>query len=185
LFVDPDRGTTNLGVTVAPVRVTSLADFGSLEDVSTRLLDAERKKLRHRALFDACMRYLAIWRALEVLHSCSLRLTCLRTFCMICCLSPCQTAHVTANLVAQDGFISVELLSQQQRIGTQGALFYSFEYDLKSTRGQKRVLSVVTIRDAKLLIFNGQHKCGQGGCSATDEATVDVLRCSAASFDTV
>ncbi|GJP84204.1 hypothetical protein CLOP_g14291 [Closterium sp. NIES-67] len=44
LFADPERRGDNLGVVVNPVRVRSLRDFGDIDLVATRLLDAERRK---------------------------------------------------------------------------------------------------------------------------------------------
>jgi hypothetical protein len=40
------RRSTSLGVTVNPVRVARIQDFGTLDVVGERLLDAERKKVR-------------------------------------------------------------------------------------------------------------------------------------------
>jgi hypothetical protein len=45
LFEDPGRRSTSVGVTVSPVRVASIEQFGDLEAVGKRLLDAERKKV--------------------------------------------------------------------------------------------------------------------------------------------
>lgn len=44
LFEDPERRSINAGVVVLPVRIASLAAFGSLDFVADRLLQAERKK---------------------------------------------------------------------------------------------------------------------------------------------
>jgi hypothetical protein len=46
LFEDPARRSTSVGVTVSPVRVASIEQFGDLQAVGKRLLDAERKKVR-------------------------------------------------------------------------------------------------------------------------------------------
>jgi hypothetical protein len=46
LFVDPARKSSTLGVTVSPVRVDSLDAFGDLDTVASRLLQAERAKVR-------------------------------------------------------------------------------------------------------------------------------------------
>jgi hypothetical protein len=45
LFEDPLRPSTNVGITVAPVRVSNIAQFGDLNTVSSRLLAAEQKKV--------------------------------------------------------------------------------------------------------------------------------------------
>ncbi|CAI5994499.1 unnamed protein product [Closterium sp. NIES-65] len=44
LFANPERRGDTLGVVVNPVRVRSLRDFGDIDYVATRLLDAERRK---------------------------------------------------------------------------------------------------------------------------------------------
>ncbi|KAI8468151.1 MAG: PsbP-domain-containing protein [Monoraphidium minutum] len=44
LFEDPARRSTNVGVTVSPVRVESIDKFGSLGAVGARLLETEAKK---------------------------------------------------------------------------------------------------------------------------------------------
>jgi hypothetical protein len=51
LIIDPDAKSTNVGVTVVPVRVQTLAQFGSLSDVSEKLLAAEEKKVRRMVDF--------------------------------------------------------------------------------------------------------------------------------------
>jgi hypothetical protein len=45
LFEDPERRSTQVGVTVNPVRISSLEKFGSLQDVGDKLLGAERAKV--------------------------------------------------------------------------------------------------------------------------------------------
>lgn len=44
LFEDPDVRTNSIGVVVNPVRISSLKDFGTPQDVADKLLQAERKK---------------------------------------------------------------------------------------------------------------------------------------------
>ncbi|KAL6748977.1 PsbP-domain-containing protein [Haematococcus lacustris] len=44
LFEDPARRSSSLGVTVSPVRVASIEEFGGLDSVGSALLEAERKK---------------------------------------------------------------------------------------------------------------------------------------------
>lgn len=44
LFEDPDVRSNNIGVVVNPVRISSLKDFGTSQDVANKLLQAERKK---------------------------------------------------------------------------------------------------------------------------------------------
>lgn len=45
LFRDPADKATSVGVTVAPTRLTSLPQFGSVEEVGEKLLVAERAKV--------------------------------------------------------------------------------------------------------------------------------------------
>lgn len=48
LFEDPERRSTSVGVTVSPVRVASIEQFGDLQAVGQRLLQAEQEKVRSR-----------------------------------------------------------------------------------------------------------------------------------------
>jgi hypothetical protein len=54
LFEDPARKSTNVGVTVAPVRVKVIQDFGTLDTVGTKLLAEEKAKARSRAHTYSC-----------------------------------------------------------------------------------------------------------------------------------
>lgn len=45
MFRNPDDKATSVGVTVAPTRLTSLPQFGSVEEVGEKLLAAERAKV--------------------------------------------------------------------------------------------------------------------------------------------
>ena len=45
LFVDPEKKSTQVGVTVNPVRVRDLASFGTLDDVGEKLIGAEKAKV--------------------------------------------------------------------------------------------------------------------------------------------
>eukprot|EP00897_Mesotaenium_endlicherianum_P005366 jgi/Mesen1/4858/ME000244S04034 len=44
LFEDPEKRSSTIGVVVNPVRIPSLREFGSVDDVAEKLLRAERKK---------------------------------------------------------------------------------------------------------------------------------------------
>lgn len=44
LFEDPSRRSTSIGITVNPVKVSRIEDFGGVKDVGEKLLDAERRK---------------------------------------------------------------------------------------------------------------------------------------------
>lgn len=65
LFVDPQRKSSTLGVTVSPVRVDSLDAFGDLDTVASRLLQAERAKVISCCRVPECLR-----------RSCSAQLHC-------------------------------------------------------------------------------------------------------------
>lgn len=54
LFEDPERRSTSVGVTVSPVRVATIGQFGDLAAVGQRLLEAERKKVSARAQRHDC-----------------------------------------------------------------------------------------------------------------------------------
>ena len=45
LFEDPSQKGTNLGVTVTPVRISSLEQFGSIDAIGEKLLNVERSKV--------------------------------------------------------------------------------------------------------------------------------------------
>ncbi len=45
LFEDPATRGNTIGVVVNPVRIASLKDFGSLDEVADKLIAAERRKV--------------------------------------------------------------------------------------------------------------------------------------------
>lgn len=45
LFEDPATKSNTVGVVVNPVRIASLTDFGTAEDVAAKLIRAERNKV--------------------------------------------------------------------------------------------------------------------------------------------
>ena len=53
LFVEPASKAGDIGVTVSPVRIKSLEQFGNLTAVGDRLLAAERSKVSIFLLLDA------------------------------------------------------------------------------------------------------------------------------------
>ena len=50
LFKDPSYKFNNLGVTVTPVRVSKLEEFGSVEDAANKLIAFEKGKVSFSAL---------------------------------------------------------------------------------------------------------------------------------------
>lgn len=45
LFEDPETRGNTIGVVVNPVRIASLKDFGSVDEVADKLIAAERRKV--------------------------------------------------------------------------------------------------------------------------------------------
>ncbi len=50
LFEDPATRGNTIGVVVNPVRIASLKDFGSLDEVADKLIAAERRKVNSKEL---------------------------------------------------------------------------------------------------------------------------------------
>lgn len=44
---DPERRSSTIGVVVNPVRIDSLTDFASLDEVALKLIATERNKVTH------------------------------------------------------------------------------------------------------------------------------------------
>lgn len=83
----------------------------------------------------------------------------------------------------QESTKSVEVLSESQRTASQsGTLMYDLEYELDSTRGRKRILSTVAVKNKKLYIVNGTYKCGEELCNDAGP-TVKVMQAMLNSFD--
>lgn len=83
LFEDPGQRSTSVGVTVNPVKVSRIQEFGGLEDVGNRLLAAERNKVRrsirlrycHTNRCKACAE-VATWRVVRSQGGCPVRASC-------------------------------------------------------------------------------------------------------------
>lgn len=80
LFEDPRSKGNNIGVVVNPVRIASLKDFGSLDDVANKLLQAERKKV----LTSICYRLAYLFYFVSL----SLRLKSFQRSLSTCSLAP-------------------------------------------------------------------------------------------------
>ena len=52
LFTDPAKKSTTVGVTVSPIRIAGLEQFGDVETVRTKLVNTEKAKV-HRSKFCA------------------------------------------------------------------------------------------------------------------------------------
>ena len=50
LFKNRQRSSSNLGITINPVKVASLTNFGSLEEIGERLFNVERQKVKGEAM---------------------------------------------------------------------------------------------------------------------------------------
>lgn len=46
LFEEANRGSNNVGVVINPVRLTNLKEFGSPELVASKIIQAEKRKVR-------------------------------------------------------------------------------------------------------------------------------------------
>jgi len=107
---DPKDFRAQIGVTVAPIKIGSLSEFGSVREVGERLLKAESMK----------------------------------------------------ESTVPGG---VHMLSESERNGEiSGIQFYDYEYIVTTTRGNKRVLSSVTVEKGMLYILNvqaGENENGQ------------------------
>ena len=68
-----------------------------------------------------------------------------------------------------------------ERTSQEGELFYDFDYSLETTRGNKRVLSTVCIRNNKLYIANGQYFCGDA-CADDSAEILAAIRASLETF---
>ena len=83
----------------------------------------------------------------------------------------------------QESTKSVELLNESQRVAAEsGTLMYDLEYELDSTRGRKRFLSTVAVKNKKLYIVNGTYKCGEDLCNDA-RPTVKIMQAMLKSFD--
>lgn len=157
LFEDPARRSTSVGVTVSPVRVASIDQFGDLDAVGRRLLDVERRKVcgppAQHGLLAAAVRCASHVRASPPKQQQP--------------LPPRIATPALASLppppprpALQESTLGVSLLSSSCRSGGSGALLYEYEYELNSSRGTKRILNTVTITGAR------PRHAGQGGNDA-------------------
>lgn len=123
---DRRRGVSNIGITRIPVRISSVSEYGNLEEVGEKVLSAERQK---------------------------------------------------------DGTLRVDLVGS--RLVSFGDFEgYEYEYEVKTTRGTKRILSKVAIKDKELYVVTATVSCGKvDTCDAELlEATLPPVRESLSSF---
>lgn len=50
-FMDPDQRSSTIGVVVNPVKIDSLADFATLDEIALKLITAERNKVTTNNIF--------------------------------------------------------------------------------------------------------------------------------------
>lgn len=87
-------------------------------------------------------------------------------------------------VVFQDGFIDLQMLEKNSRLGEKGALFYTFNYELLSSRGRKRILTSVSIFTKNLFIATATYKCAKTSCDVDQsKAEIESLKESIDSFD--
>ncbi len=120
----------------SPVLVKTLADFGTLEEVTAKLVAAERDKAR----------------------------TAQRTHTRTRCHDRHDCTTLNAPRAAQESTVSVEVLSSRERRAASGATLYEIDYLLDSSRGKKRVINAVCIDAATLYIYALQFKARGGRC---------------------
>lgn len=158
MFADPLKKSSTVGVTVNPIKIAGLEQFGDVETVRKRLINTEKQKVSSAL---TCELFLALYIPAAF---------CKNTYQLQCCL--------------QESTKDVTLISESSRKGKSGTLIYDIEYELDSTRGRKRILSTVGIAKKKLFIVNGNIKCDATGCSA-DDRDILLLRQVASTFDVV
>lgn len=156
LFTDPLKKSTTVGVTVNPIKIAGLEQFGDVETVRKKLVNTEKQKVGISVGLTVC--FLATY-----------------FFCVI------PNIHFG---IMQESTKDVTLIRESSRKGKSGTLIYDIEYELDSTRGRKRILSTVGIAQKKLFIVNGNMKCDTAGCNE-DSTELALLRQVAGTFDVV
>lgn len=137
LFEDPAKRGNTIGVVVNPVRISSLKDFGTPSVVADKLIAAERKKV---TFYQFLHRMLGCFNGFM-----SMRLVCCRfQYSDDCFFHPAM----------QPSTNDAQLVRVQERQANGDIPLYCLEYTLDSSRGQKRILSAVTVASKKLYILN-------------------------------
>lgn len=125
LFKDTQRRGVNLGISILPVRIESVQDYGTVDEVAEKILQTENAK----------------------------------------------DGNISSTLIKSD---SLELAS--------GSLAYDYQYEIQTTRGTKRILSRVCIRNGELFVVNGSISCGKVGKCDIDPPLLDTMSRSVSSF---
>ena len=186
LFQDPQQRGNTAGVTVYPVTIATLAEFGGLAAVGEKLLAAGVRapwalgkglgKGRWAAL-GAGQRAASLGAALHAAASCLPG--------SLCPLRAPADRPLPLNAPAErekESTLSVRMVAQAEgAAGAGGPPLYAYEYELESTRGRKRILSSVAIARRRLFILNATQACDKGSCAGA-EGGLEVLRAVAGSF---
>ena len=59
LFTDPAKKSTTVGVTVTPIKIAGLEQFGSVSTVREKLINTEKQKVQRR--FNDSMMSVVVW----------------------------------------------------------------------------------------------------------------------------
>lgn len=102
-FKDDSRRGVNIGITRLPVRISSVKEYGSVDDVGQKVLNAEKQK---------------------------------------------------------DGTLTASMISVRA-VSFGGYDGYEYEYEVVTTRGTKRIVSRVVIKDKELYVINAMVTCGK------------------------
>ena len=85
---------------------------------------------------------------------------------------------------AKDGTLRADMINSRSVDIGNGITAYDYDYEIQSTRGTKRIVSRVCIRDKQLFVVNGTITCGKvETCDATQISNiVDETRGAVQSF---
>ena len=84
----------------------------------------------------------------------------------------------------QDGNLKTGMKSMNLRSGASGITFYTYDYTISTTRGDKRIISAVGLYRNKLYIANGRIACSADTCDLETDL-LQKMRQSIDSFDIV
>jgi hypothetical protein len=117
----------NVGITILPVRISRVEEYGTVEQVAEKIVQTEK---------------------------------------------------------AKDGTLRADMINSRSVDIGNGITAYDYDYEIQSTRGTKRIVSRVCIRDKQLFVVNGTITCGKvETCDATQISNiVDETRGAVQSF---
>lgn len=91
--------------------------------------------------------------------------------------------RLSSVFLSQDGFLNLSVFEESSKLGRSGALLYSYDYEISTTRARKRIITAVTIFNSKLFIVTGTCKCPKAACGVEEEGVVASLKECVDSFD--